>query len=63
MENNKAAANFNMTFNGGSFIKNKEYYYRYVDETKEKVIVTTEERKMQEFPFSEFNILFTVLTI
>ena len=59
----KASANYNMTFNEGSFIKNQPYDYEYKDESREDVLVTTEEGKVQEFPYSEFDVLFSLLTI
>lgn len=61
----KAIANYKMTFNEGRFEKNKEYIYEYVKDNFDnlkKVFVTTEEGKKQEFLFSEFNVLFTILT-
>lgn len=59
----KASANYNMSFNNGSFKKHKEYNYKYKTNDKKNVLVTTEEGKTQEFTFSEFNMLFSILTL
>lgn len=55
---NKATANYNMTFNNGTFKKDKDYDYEYKNKN---VYVTTEEGKKQELLETEFNILFTFL--
>ena len=57
---NKAAANYNMSFNNGHFKQGKPYKYEY-DKEKERVLVTTEEGIKQEFFYSEFDMLFTFL--
>ena len=63
MKDKTATANFTMSFNENSFKKNKIYTYKYKDENKENVLVISEEGNVQDFPFSEFDILFTLLTI
>ncbi len=60
MNYNKVEANYNMNFNNGHFEQGKAYQYRY-DKTKERVFVTTEEKKEQDFFYSEFDMLFTFL--
>ena len=57
----KAAANFNMIFNEGSFLKNKAYKYRIDPNDPDKVLVTTEEGKEQDLWYSEFDMIFTLL--
>ena len=53
---NVATARYNMSFDFGSFKKGQNYKYRYDDNNK--IFVTTEESKEQDFYFSEFNALF-----
>lgn len=60
MNYSKAAANYNMSFNNGSFKQGKIYQYRY-DKEKEKVFAIGEEGKEQEFFYTEFDMLFTFL--
>lgn len=57
MTSNKdlAVAKYDMSFNFGSFKKGQSYKYRY---DNNKIFVTTEESKEQDFYFSEFNALF-----
>ena len=55
-----ATANYNMGFDNGHFKQGKVYKCRY-DKTEAKVFVMTEEKKEQEFLYSEFDILFTFL--
>lgn len=62
MDKNLVSANFNMTFDNGSFIKNEPYQFK-TDISKNLVYVTTEEGKKQEFSFPEFDTLFTLLKI
>lgn len=62
MNKNLVSANFNMTFDNGSFIKNKPYQFQ-THIGKNLVYVTTEEGKKQEFSFPEFDALFTLLKI
>ncbi len=50
-----AIARYDMSFNFGSFKKGQSYKYRY---DNNKIFVTTEESKEQDFYFSEFNALF-----
>lgn len=50
-----AIARYDMSFNFGSFKKGQSYKYRY---NNNKIFVTTEESKEQDFYFSEFNALF-----
>ena len=59
--NNIAIAKFNMHFDNGHFKKNKKYIYNYKKENNEKIFITTEEGKKQEFWLSEFDTLFTPL--
>lgn len=53
---NIATARYNMSFNNGSFKKGKHYKYQCVDDNK--IYVTTEENREQDFFFSEFDTLF-----
>ena len=55
IKENIATARYNMSFNNGSFKKNKNYKYKYVED---KIYVTTEESREQDFFFSEFDTLF-----
>lgn len=57
MTSNKdlAVAKYDMSFDFGSFKKGQNYKYRY---DNNKIFVTTEESKEQDFYFSEFNALF-----
>lgn len=55
---NLVSANYNMEFNQGTFKKNNIYNYRY---DKDKIFVTTEEKKEQDFTAAEFDILFNFL--
>ena len=50
-----AIARYDMSFDFGSFKKGQNYEYRY---DNNKIFVTTEESKEQDFYFSEFNALF-----
>jgi len=50
-----AIARYDMSFDFGSFKKGQNYKYRY---DNNKIFVTTEESKEQDFYFSEFNALF-----
>ena len=56
MFSNKAKANYNMSFNKGTFKKGKIYN---CENKENKIIVKTEENKDQEFFYSEFDMLFT----
>lgn len=60
MSSNRVKANYNMSFDNGHFKEGKVYYYIY-DKKEEKFFVTTEEGIKQEFFYSEFDILFTLL--
>lgn len=51
-------ANFEMEFDKGKFHKNKEYKARIKEN---KVFITTEEDKEQEFWDTEFSTFFTLL--
>lgn len=55
----KVKANYNITLNEGSFIKDKEYNYKVTNEGK--YLVTTEEGMEQDLNFAEFDIFFTLL--
>lgn len=55
IKENIAIARYDMSFNFGSFKKGQSYKYRY---DNNKIFVTTEESKEQDFYFSEFNALF-----
>lgn len=52
---NVAKARYNMSFDFGSFKKGQNYKYKY---DNDKILVTTEEGREQDFYFSEFNALF-----
>ena len=54
-KDNIATARYNMSFDFGSFKKGQSYRYKY---DNDKILVTTEESKEQDFYFSEFNALF-----
>lgn len=55
---NLVKAKYDMSFDCGSFKKNKIYKYRYnIDH--DEVFVTTEENREQDFYISEFNSLFS----
>lgn len=56
-----AVANYNMSFNNGSFLKNKEYEYKNDPNDSKKILITTEEHKEQDLLVTEFNMLFTIL--
>lgn len=51
-------ANFEMEFNEGKFHKNREYKARIENN---KVFITTEEGKEQDFWDTEFSTFFTLL--
>lgn len=51
-------ANYNLTLDKGSFVKDKVYNYQ---ERKGKFFITTEEGKEQDLEFAEFDIFFTIL--
>ena len=56
---NLVKAKYDMSFDRGSFKKNKIYKYRYnIDH--DEVFVTTEENQEQDFYISEFNSLFSI---
>ena len=55
----KVKANYNITLDKGSFIKDKEYNYKITNEGK--YLVTTEEEMEQDLNFAEFDIFFTLL--
>lgn len=57
----KVKANYNMTFDNGSFLRGHEYNYRDGDATAATYLVTTEEGKEQPFYGAELNIFFTIL--
>ena len=61
MNYTKATANYNMRFDKGKFIKDKEYKYRINPEDLSQVLITTEEGTKQDLWYSEFDILFTLL--
>ena len=54
----KVKANYNLTLNKGSFVKDKIYNYQ---EREGKFFITTEENKEQDLEFAEFDIFFTIL--
>lgn len=60
MKYGKVEANYNMDFNNGHFKQGKVYKYRY-DVEKQEIFITTEEGIEQEFVYSEFDMLFTLL--
>lgn len=55
---NTAKANYNMSFDKGSFCKNQAYQYWH-DVENDLVHVTTDQGEEQDFLFSEFDALFT----
>ena len=55
----KVKANYNITLDEGSFIKDKEYNNKINNEGK--YLVTTEEGMEQDLNFAEFDIFFTLL--
>ena len=62
-----AIAEYNMSFNEGSFKKDKEYDFEYlknkdgIGENRTAVEVVTEEGHPQRFYIAEFNLLFRII--
>lgn len=56
-----AMANYNMSFDKGSFKKNNIYKYRKDPHERLLYLITTEEGREQELWWAEFDTLFTIL--